>query len=117
MIPVQISSSEKLSNSSSPLDKESKESMKPERAEKMGLGGDSGSFKAGGASIVYVHTFCAQLMGEGSSLELCRNQMRLNCDIDVLSWFKLSPSESSLTMSMLTTLKEKGFSKTLGRFS
>ena len=51
-------------------------------------------FQTGGASIVYVHTFCAELLGEASSLELCRSEMRQKCDIDVLSWFKLSPSES-----------------------
>ena len=29
-------------------------------------------FERGGASILYVHTFCAELLGETSSLELCR---------------------------------------------
>ena len=29
-------------------------------------------FERGGASILYVHTFCAELLGEASSLELCR---------------------------------------------
>ena len=29
-------------------------------------------FERGGASIVYVHTFCSELLGESSTLDLCR---------------------------------------------
>ena len=58
-------------------------------------------FQTGGASIVYVHTFCAELLGEASSLELCRSEMKQKCEIDVLSWFKLSPSESQDMLSKL----------------
>ena len=69
------------------------------------------TFRAGGASIVYVHTFCAQLLGEKSNLELCRTEMRGNCDIDVLSWFKLSPSESSNMMTALEDCVTRKFNK------
>ena len=71
----------------------------------------SQTFRAGGASIVYVHAFCAQLLGEKSSLELCRTEMKGNCDIDVLSWFKLSPSESSNMMNALEDCVTKKFNK------
>ena len=54
----------------------------------------------GGASIVYVHTFCAELLGE-SSLELCRSELKLKCDLDVLSWFKLGPDESKQMIGRL----------------
>ena len=33
---------------------------------------NNNKFQRGGASIVYVHTFCSELLGEGSSLEFCR---------------------------------------------
>ena len=71
----------------------------------------SQTFRAGGASIVYVHTFCAQLLGEKSNLELCRTEMKQHCDIDVLSWFKLSPSESSNMMKDLEDCVTKKFNK------
>ena len=67
--------------------------------------GEAGAFRAGGASIVYVHTFCSQLMGETAGLDLCRTEVRQNCDIDVLSWFKLSPSESPTMMSSVKDLE------------
>ena len=63
---------------------------------------DTQKFQTGGASIVYVHTFCAELLGEASSLDLCRSEMKVKCEIDVLSWFKLSPSESQDMLSNLS---------------
>merc|ERR1711983_454598 len=48
----------------------------------------------GGASIIYVHTFCSELLGESSSLDFCRAELKSKCDIDVLSWFKNSPAQS-----------------------
>lgn len=60
---------------------------------------------------MYVHTFCAQLLGQISNLELCRTEMKQNCDIDVLSWFKLSPSESSNMMTALEDCVTRKFNK------
>ena len=79
--------------------------------EEQPAGQASQTFRAGGASIVYVHAFCAQLLGEKSNLELCRTEMKEHCDIDVLSWFKLSPSESSNMMNALEDCVKKKFNK------
>ena len=53
-------------------------------------------FQSEGASIVYVHTFCSELLGAQptSLLDLCRSEMKSKCDVDVLSWFKYSPQNS-----------------------
>ena len=37
----------------------------------------SQKFESGGASIVYVHTFCSELFGDSSGLDLCRWGSRL----------------------------------------
>ena len=84
----------------------------PSKPQGGGTGGErSQTFRAGGASIVYVHTFCAHLLGEKSNLEVCRTEMKQHCDIDVLSWFKLSPSESSNMMKDLEDCVTKKFDK------
>ena len=86
---------------------------------------NNNKFQRGGASIVYVHTFCSELLGEGSSLEFCRywnienmhrnhlqitvkifrSEMKTKCDMDVLSWFQISPSQSQDIQGMLSGLK------------
>ena len=87
---------------------------------------NNNKFQRGGASIVYVHTFCSELLGEGSSLEFCRywnidrnhlqitvniirSEMKTKCDMDVLSWFQISPSQSQDIQGMLSGLIVKLF--------
>ena len=77
-----------------------------QKVEKNDHDGDDGGAGGGGASIVYVHTFCAELIGE-SSLELCRTELKLKCDVDVLSWFKLNPAQSRAMQGRIINLQGK----------
>ena len=74
-----------------------------------------GATKPGGASLLYVVTFCTQLFGAEAGLAHCRTQMiskvmmmilivmimmmimmiLLQCSIDVLNWFEKSPAEDN----------------------
>ena len=58
-------------------------------------------FQNEGASIIYVHTFCLEIIGDQATslLEKCRAEMKLKCDIDVLSWFKNNPLLSTEALS------------------
>ena len=60
-------------------------------------------FQNEGASIIYVHTFCLEIIGDQATslLEKCRAEMKLKCDIDVLSWFKNNPLNSPVTLSKI----------------
>ena len=72
-----------------------------------------GATKPGGASLLYVVTFCTQLFGAEAGLAHCRTQMiskvimmmmmvmimimmiLMQCSIDVLNWFEKSPAEDN----------------------
>ena len=71
-----------------------------------------GATKPGGASLLYVVTFCTQLFGAEAGLAHCRTQMiskvmmmmrmivmmmmvMMQCSIDVLNWFEKSPAEDN----------------------
>jgi len=47
----------------------------------------------GGASLLYVVTFCSSLFGSEAGLSYCRNQLITKCSIDILSWFDKNPTE------------------------
>jgi len=50
--------------------------------------------KPTGASLLYVSSFCKEVFGPTTPMETCRAELRLHCQLDVLSWFEESPAES-----------------------
>ena len=50
--------------------------------------------KPSGASLLYVSSFCKEIFGDLAPLETCRAELRLHCQVDVLTWFETSPAEN-----------------------
>ena len=59
--------------------------------------------KPSGASLLYVSSFCKEIFGNLAPLETCRAELKMHCEVDVLAWFDISPSESAETLEAIQT--------------
>lgn len=52
---------------------------------------------------MYVSSFCKDVFGDNTPLERCRANLKAGCNVDVLSWFDVSPAESEETLKTVQT--------------
>ena len=56
-------------------------------------------------------SFCQEIFEDLPTLEICRDDLKLKCGVDVLTWFDTSPAESLETMETVQRCLTSKYSK------